>query len=70
MHYFGVAEYVRSTEGCQMFRGLRSSRPIIQRVLGSLAFSARVFDGESCLGYFIREHSLKWFVFPLAILLN
>ncbi len=70
MHYFGVAECVRITEGCQMFRGLHSSRPIIQRVLGSLAFSAHVFAGESCLGYFIHEHSLKWFVFPLAILLN
>lgn len=28
------------------------------------------FAGESCLGYFVPEHSLKCFVFPLAIQLN
>lgn len=33
-------------------------------------FALVVSPSASCLGYLISEHSLKWFVLPLAILLN
>lgn len=56
------------TQGYQMFRGpeLGPAHCLDQPHWFALVVSPRA----SCLGYLISEHSLKCFVFPLAILLN